>query len=1134
MDGISDELFKGLSGPRAARFVTERELSRTFSIPRTTLWRLRKSGLPTVRFGRSIRYDVEKVKAWLAGIEAAQIVKDAKAKAPTDGLSEPHWSLSVALDPKHRPQEPSRPSSTVRREWWRYPQEAHLFDRHVGRYRRLVAAEVAVIQGFPENWGAKAVRDDLLRIRGYGDAVPPQLSAAVFSELPSLLDIVPKTGIEVCAGFGGMALGEARALGLQHLALMERWDVACEVLRHSGIFDPKIVREVDLHDVDWSEFRGRVDLLTGGPPCQPWSQGGQGLGADDERDLLGTMPDTVGIVQPLGFVFENVPGLLSGENELYAKDLVERFRHAAGPHSYGVALAILNAADFGIAQTRRRVFIVGARGKTAADIHRYFDRVFARRTHAHPRVAATLDLKPWKTIADVVTDWTEAKALWRRWPIPAAQVNEEIEMADAEGAAKPNDVGTIEPRVRIGLEWPSRGAAVRWQDGVWTTQAELDTTVPARAIPLLPHESGGGDPVTDPWLLLGDPCIMLDALHRQVGREASLVYVDLPRIKTNAGTFDAANRERILDTWLSVVRAILRRAVALLADRGAIAVLCGIDETPYAHLLLDELAGAQNHLGTVAWEKNYSPRNMPNMRELSPVHDNIVLYARRLEALPSVALRLPATEFANSDKDPRGSWKAEQKGANKPDCDYEVHICPYRWEIVEGVLPPGLWRINPKTGVIWGTPNVAGTWTFKVRATDRTGESAEKTFKIKASEDADVPPLAEIPWLIADRDSNGEISSGPNSDGKLRITTKSLIDARVGAQYSVCIVAAGGSPWIGTTRPGKTSTSGKSRYWEFPATTLLTRAAEDSVDFKSKDDAIPALKTYEKGGDRSLNQTTMWFARGKMGDENSQAIFVDYAQDAKKELEALVRNSSITSIVATSKPARLMTRLLALFSTNGATVIDVGSPAAEMASMATAVGRRAVYVAMPPDEKLSLNLWEPRLRLAARGEHPIPEGLIFSEDSSNSSTSGYILNGQARKRTEKGDVFILRSGPSFADVDAELGTVMINYRDFPAGSPKFLAALASVEGLVPTKLGKMGQFATTRDGRLLGIYVPPNSWLEQATIEEIGQSLKAHLDNGGRVRVYMHRGVTSPDRLSDNRIEIRRIPFALLLAAGTT
>ena len=98
--------------------------------------------------------------------------------------------------------------------------------------------------------------------------------------------------------------------------------------------------------------------------------------------------------------------------------------------------------------------------------------------------------------------------------------------------------------------------------------------------------------------------------------------------------------------------------------------------------------------------------------------------------------------------------------------------------------------------------------------------------------------------------------------GALRITTSALPPARLGADYSACLVAAGGKPWTGTTRPGKTAAGGKGRYWEFPLKTLVAEAAFDCVDFKSRDDSIPAPKTYLNGAQyMPLNQTSV-SARG--------------------------------------------------------------------------------------------------------------------------------------------------------------------------------------------------------------------------------------------------------------------------------
>jgi hypothetical protein len=90
-----------------------------------------------------------------------------------------HWSRNVALDPRHRPQVPHRAASTVRREWWRWPQEAHLVEPSRARYRRLRSSEIARLQSFDPDWIAVPGVGELDQIRAIGDAVPPQLSRAI-------------------------------------------------------------------------------------------------------------------------------------------------------------------------------------------------------------------------------------------------------------------------------------------------------------------------------------------------------------------------------------------------------------------------------------------------------------------------------------------------------------------------------------------------------------------------------------------------------------------------------------------------------------------------------------------------------------------------------------------------------------------------------------------------------------------------------------------------------------------------------------------------------------------------------------------------------------------------------------------
>jgi hypothetical protein len=679
------------------------------------------------------------------------------------------------------------------------------------------------------------------------------------------------------------------------------------------------------------------------------------------------------------------------------------------------------------------------------------------------------------------------------------------------------------------LDWPSRGLKTRLNNvGHWSVIEEVDELADSICIPLIP-EQGSGNALSNPWYVIGDPMISLEALRRTTGRRSNLAYIDVPRIRTNAGTFDAAEREAVLDTWLTVVQGLIRRSYAMLDDKGAIAVLCGIEETHFVRMLLDEICGPSNHLGTIAWQKNYSPRNMPNMVEVSPTHDNLLLFARRKASIQRLSLKVPPEGFINRDGDPRGDWNAEQKGANKPDCDYEVNICPYRWSISSGELPPGIWRVNPKSGVIWGLGKdlvKSGKWTFTIRVVDKSGVSAEKSFSIVVSADTPAPSPAQIPWL--------ERVDGLDTTGALRIETTSLPPARLGSDYSACVVAAGGKPWEGTTRPGKTAAGGKGRYWEFPLKTLVGEAAMDRVDFKSRDDAIPAPKSYLNGALYThLNQTSVWVGGSKGAEAGGARGDVGWSQEAKEELEALVKVGAVSETIGISKPARLMARLIALFDSSDGCIVDVGSPAGEMASIATAMGRRAIYVEVNTTQELRSGLLLKRLEYAARGHHPIPEVVDFMDQPrpNAGAISRYLVSGSPRPITEHARPYVLTVGQQFADLDRSTGACFIDYSRYPERDPVFLQSLASLEGLVsiaddPTK----GVFGTNFEGTLLAIHIDSATRLDSRWLDSALSAYAKHLEDGGRVRVYYHRG--SPPSEQDSSLEYRRIPYELNLLAS--
>ena len=111
----------------------------------------------------------------------------------------------------------------------------------------------------------------------------------------------------------------------------------------------------DVGSFDYSPWRGAVDLLAGGPPCQPFSGGGLRRGAADERNGWEAALHATQELRPRALLFENVRGMLTPRFDAYRGAISARLT-ALGYHHDWLAL---DAADYGVPQHRHRVFLVG-------------------------------------------------------------------------------------------------------------------------------------------------------------------------------------------------------------------------------------------------------------------------------------------------------------------------------------------------------------------------------------------------------------------------------------------------------------------------------------------------------------------------------------------------------------------------------------------------------------------------------------------------------------------------------------------------------------------------------------------------------------------------------------------------------
>lgn len=203
------------------------------------------------------------------------------------------------------------------------------------------------------------------------------------------------SSVELFAGAGGLAMGVSLA-GFRSRAVIE-WDKwACDTVRRNQHRGYPLVRDWPLVEGDVREWiasadatLGReLDLVAGGPPCQPFSMGGKHHAHRDERDMFPTTVEVIRKLRPRAFIVENVKGLTRAafhnyfqhiQRQLEFPELVRRPDESWVDHdrrlqqfktsrkfsgaglTYSLFTTLVNAANFGVPQKRERVFIVGFR-----------------------------------------------------------------------------------------------------------------------------------------------------------------------------------------------------------------------------------------------------------------------------------------------------------------------------------------------------------------------------------------------------------------------------------------------------------------------------------------------------------------------------------------------------------------------------------------------------------------------------------------------------------------------------------------------------------------------------------------------------------------------------------------------------
>lgn len=262
-------------------------------------------------------------------------------------------------------------------------------------------------------------------------------------------------GVEIFSGAGGLATGIGLS-GVTHEAFVEWNTDACKTLRMN--YPNHVVHEGDIRDFDFSAYSG-VDMIAGGPPCQPFSVGGKAKGNLDTRDMFPQAVRSIRELLPKAFFFENVKGLLRPNFRDYLNyillqlayptilndgcnivshifEIERNKRHVPMNQQYDVRINLVNAADYGVPQKRERVIIVGIRRDLSVEwelpqkshsadalawekyvTRAYWDSHNILPTNDEYRQFEKLgfalknkygffspDLKPWRTVRDAITN----------------------------------------------------------------------------------------------------------------------------------------------------------------------------------------------------------------------------------------------------------------------------------------------------------------------------------------------------------------------------------------------------------------------------------------------------------------------------------------------------------------------------------------------------------------------------------------------------------------------------------------------------------------------------------------------------------------------------------------------------------
>jgi DNA (cytosine-5)-methyltransferase 1 len=171
--------------------------------------------------------------------------------------------------------------------------------------------------------------------------------------------------IDLFAGVGGFSQGFIKA-GFDVVLAIEHDKEIARCYQHNHPSTTVIAEDIEKIEIEkLNPYFQDLDVVIGGPPCQGFSQKGKRLSILDERNFLFQyFNDVVRIAQPEFFILENVANIITTDNGFFKNEIIQAFSKIG----YDVEAKVLNSANFGVPQIRKRAVFLGQKKKLAISI----------------------------------------------------------------------------------------------------------------------------------------------------------------------------------------------------------------------------------------------------------------------------------------------------------------------------------------------------------------------------------------------------------------------------------------------------------------------------------------------------------------------------------------------------------------------------------------------------------------------------------------------------------------------------------------------------------------------------------------------------------------------------------------------